>query len=463
MLFSSVERVDSNYHVIGVTVDKGLFTNQDRIIIGTINNEGNLYSYKSLVDSVSKRYSAYLNAFTLNSKGELLYAGLSIDSLPKLLVLRKNIITDSISMYEYSTPNSYAFQGYKIVQQGSFYYVAGAHTDITIGHSNNFLAKIDSNYNRVWQKYYGLGNRMEFARSLIALRNGNLMMGSMRNDFNRTNERSNTWLIEVDTGGTVIRQWLDNSDSTYVAEGLLQTRDGGFIYGAQKKNEQSVNDVYKIATIVKMDSAFNKEWTFTGGVMGNVTGINDIEELPDGNFIAAGNYSNAFGWVVKLNPAGQIVWEKKYKALQDTTPTWNILTDIDVLPDGNLIAVGQGFRLVNPSQLPPQVGWFLKLDSNGCEVENCLVGIEKDDRRQTIDDRQIQLQPNPTNGNVQLTIENDMIGGAISLYSVTGSLVLHQTAEAEKIQLNLAALSKGMYIVTVQKQWQIARGRLVVE
>jgi hypothetical protein len=61
---------------------------------------------------------------------------------------------------------------------------------------------------------------------------------------------------------------------------------------------------------------------------------------------------------------------------------FSTLIDVDVLQDGSIIAVGEYQGNGNG---PVQAGWFLKLDSNGCEVENCLVGIEGDDSKQTID------------------------------------------------------------------------------
>ena len=299
----------------------------------------------------------------------------------------------------------------------------------------------------------------DYGESLIKLNNGNLLLGAVRNNNNQTLQKSNTWLLEVDTGGNVVRQWFDPNDSTYVAEGLRQTQDGGFIYGAQKKSYQTVNDVYKTSTIVKLDSNFDEQWVFEGGLIGNHTGFRDIEITNNGQYIACGNYSNKEAWIVKLDSDGVVIWDRKYVGLPDTFPTWNILTDIDIQPDGGLIAVGQCQRLINPDNLPPQVGWFLKLDSNGCEIENCLLSSPLTPEGGTA----MQIYPNPTNGRFQVKLPEGMQGAVLSVYDVAGKVLLSQEAKEEQIHIDVSAFGKGLYFVTAQKGERILSTKLVIE
>jgi hypothetical protein len=282
------------------------------------------------------------------------------------------------------------------------------------------------------------------------------MIGSFRSDFNQANEHANTWLLEVDTGGNIVRQWFDPNDSTYVAEGLRQTQDGGFIYGAQKKKQQSVNDVYKSSTIVKLDSNFNKQWVFDSDTL-SPTGFTDIEILPDGSYIACGAKNYRYAWIVKLSTTGQKLWSREYVGILDWG-SQNFLTDIDILPDGGLIAVGQ---CQFSGATPPQVGWFLKLDSNGCEVENCLVGIN--DKPQTTDHSGIQVYPNPASSVANVLIEPDMLGADIQLFDVTGKILLSHKATGILTELNLANLSKGWYVVVVKKQGRASKSKLIIE
>jgi hypothetical protein len=368
-----------------------------------------------------------------------------------LILAIHNATTDTLIVYRYTTPDTYVFLGNALIQSvGNNFYVAGIKTDNSTGNGNVCLVKIDTNGDKVWEKFYNQ-RRLDDARSVIQLTNGNLMLGAVRNDLNQTNERANTWLLEVDTGGNIARQWFDPSDSTYVAEGLKQTQDGGFIYGAQKKVYQVAGSLGFNATVVKMDSNFNKQWTFEGGVLGNYTGVVDIELLPDGGYIACGNYSNKEAWVIKFTEAGDVVWLRKYMGLTDTTATWNILTDIDLLPDGGFVAVGQCQRVINPNNLPPQLGWFLKLDSNGCEIENCILGVEDVKAEKP----QINIYPNPANSKINVSYAASEKVEEILILDLQGRQLQTHSAQPTATEIETINLESGMYFLQLRTPKEI--------
>ena len=443
MLFGSVLLHDSSYIITGSTY--GSVPNVVKAMTADINASGTVTKLKILMDSTNSTYTLFSNALIENSSGKFVFTGKSQDSLSYLLfgISDKNL--DSVSLFRYYTPNTLTYYGYDLVQHEGAYFVAGIRIDSVGYNSNVVLTKIDSSGNRLWEKYYDQYYR-DYAASIVKLSNGNLLLGCVREDLNQTLEHANTWLIEVDTGGHMVRQWFDPNDSTYATEGLLQTQDGGFIYCAQKKNEQTVNDVYKLATIVKLDNNFNKQWTFSGGFQGTVTGFTDIVELTDGSFVACGkdNYRN--GWIVKLTANGDVIWDKKYVGIVDNGSE-NYLTDIDVMPDGGFIAVGQcQFLGHNPSQ----VGWFLKLDSNGCETENCLLGLN--DEYAVTESGGIKLYPNPAQNDVTVEYNNILQNSQLFICDVLGNLIETKILNGlnGKLTLNTSGYQNGIYVARVE-------------
>jgi hypothetical protein len=416
---------------------------------------GNIINYHATPDTVGINTGTYWNALIRTEQGGFAFAGYGRDTVQHMVFGFVNDFFDSVQLFRYYTPNTFAFQGIAILQyDANTFYVSGVHTDAVPGDAKPVLVKIDSLGNRWWEKVYDQG-RLNYTQSITKLANGNLLLGSVKNDLAIANERSNTWLLEVDTGGILIRQWTDSTDSTYVAEGLQQTMNGGIIYGAQKKNWQSAfHSISFYITIVKMDSNFNMRWAFTRGenTLSTYNEITDIEILPNGNIIATGNLANydsdtaLNGYIVKLDTGGHLIWENFYRGI-NVSQTLNFLNDIDVLPDGSLIAVGMA---QDNNQHPSQVGWFLKLDSNGCEIENCLIGVYEAKPANT----EVTIYPNPFTDNLQIALTGERATSAtFTITNTIGETIYHQTesnlATNYTKMLDLSYLPKGLYFVGV--------------
>lgn len=452
MLFSSVEVNADTFFVLGVIT--GVPNNTAKGMIAKIDKQIQFNNYSSIGDSINADYGLFWNTLMQNTNDEFVFAGYCTDTLASILLGIASIGLDSIAINRIYYPGQTGgFQAYSIVQSiHGGYYLSGGRTNVMNGNTDAFLLKVDSNLQQEWIRFY---NQLIFnyAKAVTTLNNGNLLLGAMRSNSAQVNQTANTWLLEVDTGGNVVRQWFDPSDSTYVAEGLRQTQDGGFIYGAQKKGEQTINDVYKTATIVKLDSSFNKQWVFNGGSISSYTSITDMEELADGSIIACGNKpfyetdsNTVSGWIIKLTANGSVVWERIYRGINETG-TLNLLSDIDILPDGGLIAVGQCQK---SGATPPQVGWFLKLDSNGCEIENCTVGLEE-----IYGGKQLEVYPNPTKDYFIIESSSDTIELNVVVYDVYGNVVVERREEKFKqLTIDTKGWASGFYLWSV-----VAKGK----
>lgn len=466
MLFSSVNADNNLYYILGMAADKNP-PYLGRAMAAVVDSNGVMTKYQTRIDAYNGTFGVFLNTLIETTSGDYAFTGLVLDTVPLVLFGRFDKSLDSMLLYTYTDVDPYAYTGYALLQTSpDVFYVAGVYSENSSFNTNVVLLKIDSNGNRLWQKEYDQF-KSDNIRSLVALKNGNLLLGAQRNNLNQTIEHANTWLLEVDTGGNIVDEWFDPNDSTYMACGLLQTKEGGFIYGAQKKYKQTVNSVYKTATVVKMDSAFTKKWTFQDGSYSDETAIVDIIELNDGSFVACGNKpfygtdsSMLSGWIVKLDSQGTVIWNRTYAGLQ-TSFSYNYLSDIDILPDGSLIAVGQ---CKNTNQQPSQVGWFLKLDSNGCEIENCLVGVIDNFK----EDFQVSIYPNPFTTRVSLLAEGlEFKRISITIYNSIGTKVYNQdeinpTSHYSRT-LDLGYLPNGLYFLEVMIEGKRIIKRLVKE
>ena len=136
--------------------------------------------------------------------------------------------------------------------------------------------------------------------------------------------------------------------------------------------------------------------------------------------------------------------------------TNHYLRDIYPLPDGGFIACGA----VVPS--PPDTGnqdiWILRIDSTGCEVVNCIVGIEE-----RVGDEGIMVYPNPFSDYIKILLPNSEGLYRIRIFNVMGDEIkndsIHGVAE---LKVDMRAIPKGIYFIGIeQDNRKIFAGKII--
>jgi len=86
-----------------------------------------------------------------------------------------------------------------------------------------------------------------------------------------------------------------------------------------------------------------------------------VKRTYDGGYIVAGLQNNEV-WVLKLNPSGEIEWQKLYKNAQKESYD---VYDLAIVNDGGYIVVGSALTCYEESANCLIYGWLIKLNSNG--------------------------------------------------------------------------------------------------
>ncbi len=176
---------------------------------------------------------------------------------------------------------------------------------------------------------------------------------------------------------------------------IIQTSDGGYIVGGNS-NSTNTGDKTEIGNgnfdfwILKLDSIGNIEWQNTIG--GDYyDGIVNIIETNDGNYILAGNTASSISgdlteevsnwsfWFLKLDSAGNILWQKTIGS-----DGGDGLIDFVQADDGGYFIGSTSSGDSTGDKSENSVGfsdfWILKLDS-GFEIEwQNTIGTELDDQ-----------------------------------------------------------------------------------
>lgn len=182
---------------------------------------------------------------------------------------------------------------------------------------------------------------------------------------------------------------LGGSGPDYAASNIFETTDGGFfIAGKSSSNDGNVTGNHGMDDfwVVKLDSNGEIEWQKSLGGTKNEEAHSAIQ-TDDGGYLVGGftesidgdvsvNHGNCDVWVVKLNQAGEIEWEKSLGGTD-----WDISHGLTQTSDGGYVigaetASTDGDVGKNNGSLDL---WIVKLSKDGnFEWQKCYGGSEVD-------------------------------------------------------------------------------------
>jgi hypothetical protein len=307
--------------------------------------------------------------------------------------------------------NDKAYSTQKTIDGG--YIIAGTaasnNGDVTGNHGSDFwIVKLDSSGNIQWQKAHG-GTGSETAYSIQQTTDrGYIVAGtSFSNDSDVTGHHGLTnlgdyWVVKLDTIGNI--QWQKSLGGTKndIAQSVQQTLDGGYIVaGYSGSNDGDVTGHHGPSNstpaaydywIVKLDTIGNIQWQKSLGG-DTIDMAYSVQQTIDRGYIIAGNtYSNngdisgnhggwwQDSWIVKLDTAGNIQWQKCFggtggdqaNSIKQTTDGGYIFTGATTSNNGNVS--GNHDITGNTTDY-----WLVKLDTSGnIQWQKCLGGTNYD-------------------------------------------------------------------------------------
>jgi hypothetical protein len=281
----------------------------------------------------------------------------------------------------------------------------GNKADNNNGDLDYWIWKMDENGELVWQKSFG-GSGFDLLQSIKNTRDGGFILAGTSNSPNDFQKKdackggTDFWVIKLDAKGE--EQWQRTIGGSGQDELLcaFHTKDGGYMLGGSSSSSPEISDETKTNTqssnfkpdlytksessrgnmdywIVKLDKAGVVEWQKTyGGEYADI--LRSMEQTQDGGYILGGysnspqsgdktEHNNGIGdyWIIKIDNVGKIQWQKTYGGNGD-----NQLYVIHQTQDGGYIAGGNSNSTSPLTSLGGMVGngtdyWVLKLDEKG--------------------------------------------------------------------------------------------------
>jgi hypothetical protein len=137
----------------------------------------------------------------------------------------------------------------------------------------------------------------------------------------------------------------------------------------------------------------------------------------------------------------------------------NYLYDVSFTADYGFIAVGQTSKQFSPDQVDKM--WALKVDSIGCEIPNCWVGIEENDGMEAWGQGSgeawkhgsMEIWPNPASGVLSVKCLGLSSGSSclLSVYDIYGRVMkeISVPENESEIQINVGDFPQGLYLVVL--------------
>ncbi|GAB6101276.1 hypothetical protein JCM16138_04990 [Thermococcus atlanticus] len=234
------------------------------------------------------------------------------------------------------------FKGYALIPSEDGYLIIG--TISAVYDDNILLIKTDKEGNLLWQRMYGgkypgvygpeEGRQQGYAG--IQVRDGYLICGYADKIDNydgnpKTYDYSDIWILRLDRNGNVLWNMTvgdDGPNDQQWCRGVAPAQDGYILAGYTRTDEKPDYDGY----LVKIDGKGNVIWEKRVPLKSedSTPHWNGFETIkPDGNgYILTGLIDNSYGWLVKIDDDGNVLWEKEF-----SSPTKKIL-DAEPIGDG---------------------------------------------------------------------------------------------------------------------------------
>ncbi|WP_319642089.1 right-handed parallel beta-helix repeat-containing protein [Methanovulcanius yangii] len=246
------------------------------------------------------------------------------------------------------------------------------------GGGDVWLVKLDSDGLILWQRCLG-GWCSDFARSVQQTSDGGYIITGQTwsNDGDVTGNHGewDAWVVKLNSNGQILWQRCLGGSDIDEAYSIQQTSDGCYIVAGltfSTDGDMTGNHGNVDAWVGKLDHDGKILWLrCLGGWTGD--GAHSIQQTADGGYIVAGR-AGLDAWVVKLDNTGNIVWQRCLGGT-DSDEAYSV----QQTSDGSYIVAGMTYSIDGDvtGNHGGKDAWVVKLDNAGNIVwQRCLGGSD---------------------------------------------------------------------------------------
>ena len=363
------------------------------------------------------------------------------------------------------------------------YIAVGQTNSYSTGASNDaYLIKVSSTGALEWTRAYGVAGQNDFATAVEQTSDGGYIIGA---NVHGAGGLLDVCLIKTDVAGDTLWTRTYGAEANDNATAVRQTSDGGYLL----LGSTILNGGQRELWLLRTDANGGLLWSNTYNSPGN-TFQEDVLLRNDGTTMLIGrSFNNDAAVAINVSAAGDVLWARSYGNEEGdpwgacNTPdggfciatSGNNGVDLDAVvlkigADGHAACFEEEL-VIEASSFQPVAGAGLVLNSGGVRIEvnepesvisptvevDCsTVGVAEAVARPTV-----QLWPNPAGNVCEVVVP---VGAQqLLVRTVQGQLVAsYGLANQSRMQVDVAALVPGLYIVEVHSVEGLAVARLMV-
>ncbi len=331
-----------------------------------------------------------------------------------------------------------------IVACGSYFPVGGTATSA-------LLLKFDNEGNFLWRKNYLYTQQADVSLNLVsavATPDGGYILGGVK-----IGDNWDHMVIKTDSLGNQIWRKYEGDGYDNLFAMVCNTADGNYIFGGM---DQNAYQYHARSQITKINANGIFAWTKFFGEEGPDCWVYAIKQMPDGGFVFCGADRSSwslYGYICRIDAEGNEMWYRKYQQMEDV---WVWASDVVHTTDNGFLLTG---LIETTSDLSSGI-WALKLDSMGCLIPGCEVGIIEADKLAAM-----RIYPNPADEFINVFVESKNLHNCeMILYDLQGKEIYCTTIResGNTWMMNSATLPTGIYLLNLSLDGEVVASEKVV-
>ena len=233
-----------------------------------------------------------------------------------------------------------------------------------------------------WVNTFGGTNSDLFTSVIATADNEYIAVGSTFSTdgiFSTLNGRSDGLIVKTDAAGNRVWQKLIGTDQMDYARSVFGTADGGYLVAGQSVStdiDYSSNVEKGYGWVIKLDSAGNENWRklYDDSVHQS---LHSMHAIKTGGYLLTGGQENN-AWVIRIDENGNQLWQKQYGRSGHS-----IAESVCQTTDGNFVVAAYSDATSGTGDAPATHGssdvWLFKIDPDGNLLWSKVYGGDQGD------------------------------------------------------------------------------------